>query len=145
MISKSIPPKLHVALTVRLSLVVARAEPEGAYTCVAVPVIDQDQYAWGKLLPKIWLSARTCGRGARSASTSATDPRRRSGRIDFRPGLFAQESYDKARDETGGEDSELLRCEGGTTLKRNLTGNRVLVDVFFLCVVEAHKGLDRTR
>ena len=39
------------------------------------------------------------------------------GRIDFRPGLIAQESYDKGRDKTGGEDTELLRCEGGTTLK----------------------------
>ena len=28
-------------------------------------------------------------------------------------------------------------------IKRNLTGSHVLVDVFFLCVVEAHKGLDR--
>jgi hypothetical protein len=37
-------------------------------------------------------------------------------------------------------------CSGAKeepTLKRNLTGNRVLVDVFFLCVVETHKGLDR--
>jgi hypothetical protein len=31
--------------------------------------------------------------------------------------LIAQESYDKGRDKTGGEDTELLRCEGGTTLK----------------------------
>jgi hypothetical protein len=28
-------------------------------------------------------------------------------------------------------------------LKRNLIGSGMLVDVFFLCVVEAHKGLYR--
>ena len=31
--------------------VVARAEPDGAYFCVAVPVFDQDQYA-GKAAPR---------------------------------------------------------------------------------------------
>ena len=37
-------------------------------------------------------------------------------------------------------------CSGAkedALLKRNLTGGRVFVDVFFLGVVEAHKGLDR--
>ena len=61
------------------------------------------------------------------------------------PAVAAQNRRALCRTGSQRDTAFLMRhgAKEGPLLKRNLTGNSILVDVFFLCVVDSHKGLYR--